>query len=382
MKKGSKILISGAGIAGLTAALRLAKAGMNPVVVEKAELPRLGGFLVALSHQAYFFAEEMGLIPALKPYDLRITSSGYYNRSGRALLELDYSRLFTGLGIIQVSRDDLARVLYEQTKDIADIRFGESIKNLHNGPDHVDVSFHSGKTESFDVVIGADGLHSAVRELVFRPESYKRHYLDLYVAAFKLPNILNLEARFETHMERSRYMAVHNTAGTDIGAVFVWDAPGARSLPPLTERCDFLLSAFADTSPITRQVLEYCPKDAPFYMDALSQVDIPAWHKGRCVLVGDSAWCLTLFSGRGAAAAFAGACRLADALIAHEPEEAFNIFEAQTRPIIDDIMPATRKAVRWYVPRTMINHTVRDGLMRFVPNGVFRQYFKLKYSKV
>ena len=124
MKKGTKILISGAGIAGLTAAIRLAKAGFEPVIVEKADSARAGGYLVALSHQAYIFAEEMGLIPDLKPYDLEIRSSSYHDRTGRSLLELNYSKMLEGLNIIQIMRDDLALVLYEHAKTVADIRFG------------------------------------------------------------------------------------------------------------------------------------------------------------------------------------------------------------------------------------------------------------------
>lgn len=382
MKKDARILISGAGIAGLTAAIWLARAGMKPVVVEKADGLRVGGFLVALSHQAYFFAEEMGLMPHLREYDLNITASSYHDRTGRSLLDLDYGKLFDGLDIIQITRDDLAKVLYDLARNMAEIRFGDSIQDITQDNQSAKITFISGKKENYDVVIGADGLHSIVRELTFSPEEYKRHYLELYVAAYKLPNVLNNQNKFETHMERSRYMAIHNMREDDIGAVFVWDGPGARSVPPGPARGKFLLQAYDGTSQTTRKVLEHCPKGEPFYMDALSQIDLPVWHKERCVLVGDSAYCLTLFSGRGAAAAFAGACRLGKALEEYEPEQAFQAYEAQTRPIINDIMPATRGAVRWYVPRTPVNHIMRDGLMRFVPNAVFRNYFKMKYSKV
>lgn len=383
MSKNKRILISGGGIAGLTAAIWLARAGMKPVIVEKAKTPRVGGFLVALSHQAYLFAQEMDLMPHLRGHDLNITSSSYHDRSGRSLLDLDYTRLFSGLDIIQITRDDLARVLFEQAKDKADIRFGESIQSISQGRNKARVKFTSGAEEEFDIVIGADGVHSAVRQAVFSPGDYKTHYLDLYVAAYKLPNVLGIHNKFETHMERSRYMAVHNTRENDIGAVFVWDAPGARDVPAGPQREDFLLNAYHDTTAAIEKILKHCPKGEAFYMDALSQIDMPTWHKGNCVLVGDAAHCLTLFSGRGAAAAFAGACRLAKAIIEHNDlQTAFRAYEAGTRPIIEDIMPATRNAVCWYVPRSLYNHMIRDNLMRFVPNAVFRKYFRMKYSKI
>lgn len=382
MKKGSKILISGAGIAGLTAAINLAKAGMKPVIVEKSPATRVGGFLVALSHQAYIFAEEMGLIPDLRKYDMCIRSSSYHDVTGRCLLDLDYSRLFEGLSIIQIMRDDLAQVLYEHAKGLADIRFGEQIAAIAQDDKGAHVTFASGAKESFDIVIGADGLHSAVRNLVFSEEDYRRYYLDLHVAAYRLPNVLGIEDKFATHMERERYMAVFNTPADDIGAVFVWHNKD-RALPPPEEHTAHLLRAFEGTSEATRAVLKHCPKDEPFYMDVLSQIDMPVWHKGRCVVIGDAAHCLTLFSGRGAAAAFAGACRLSKALIMHDTvEEGFKAYEAAMRPVINDILPATQGAVKWYVPMSRKNHFLRDNLMRFVPNAVFRNYFKMKYSKV
>lgn len=382
MDKTSKILISGAGVAGLTAALRLAKAGYKPVIVEKAPELRPGGYLVALSHQAYIFADEMGLIPDIKPHDMRIASSSYHDKTGRSLLSLDYSVMFQGLDIIQIMRDDLAKVLYEKAKDLAEIRFGEHITGIKETESCAVVQFASGKSEEYDLIIGADGAHSGVRHAVFDESEYTHHYLDLHCAAFRAPNVPNIQSKFETHMERERYMAIFNTRDGDLGAVFVWSNL-ERSLPKPEKRKEHLLSAFEGCAETTRLVLEHCPDEGPSYIDVLSQIEMPVWHKGRSVLVGDAAHCLTLFSGRGAAAAFAGACRLCDAIIANETYEgAFKDYEKTMRPIINDIMPATREAVRWYVPMNAKNHLLRNGLMRFVPNGVFRKYFQLKYSKV
>jgi 2-polyprenyl-6-methoxyphenol hydroxylase-like FAD-dependent oxidoreductase len=377
-----RILISGAGIAGLTAAIRLAKAGMQPVIVEKAQGTRAGGYLVALSHQAYRYADEMGLVPDLRQYDLKIKSSTYHDKTGRCLLDLDYSKMMQGLDIVQLMRDDLAQVLYEHAQNVADIRFSTTITALNDTGKKVIATFSDGKEEEFDLIIGADGAHSGVRKLTFDSNEYTKHYLNLHCAAFRTPNVLNIHSRFSTHMERTRYMAVFNTLQDDVGAVFVW-ASKKRTLPALDQRRDYLIKSFDGSSEAIQKVLPYCPENEPFYMDVLSQVDMPTWHKGRIIVVGDGAHCLTLFSGRGAAAAFAGACRLCNAIEKHEnPEEAFTAYEKEMRPVIDDIMPATRGAVKWYVPMDIKNHMIRNGLMRFVPNIIFRNYFKMKYSNV
>ena len=377
-----KVLISGAGVAGLTVAIRLAKAGMQPVIVEKAKSTRAGGYLVALSHQAYRFADEMGLIPDLRQYDLSIQSSSYHDKSGRCLLDLDYSIMMQGLDIVQLMRDDLAHVLYEHASQVADIRFGDTIAALNDKGDKVIATFSSGIQEAFDFVIGADGAHSGVRKLVFDKSEYQHHYLNLHCAAFRGPNVLDIQSRFSTHMERTRYMAIFNTRENDVGAVFVW-ASNDRQLPDYDKRREYLINSFDDSSEAIQTVLPNCPKKEPFYMDVLSQIDMPVWHKGRCIVIGDAAHCLTLFSGRGAAAAFAGACRLCNAIEKHDDiTAAFQEYERDMRPVINDIMPATRGAVKWYVPMNVKNHMIRNGLMRFVPNALFRNYFKMKYSNV
>lgn len=382
MQLSSKILISGAGIAGLGAALRLSRAGFKPIIVEKAKNIRAGGYLVALSHQAYRFADEMDLIKDLKPYDLSINSSSYHNRRGVSLLDLDYAQMLQGLDIIQIMRDDLAKALYNKVKDHTDIRFNDHITAIDQQKNKANVEFYSGKKEEFDIVIGCDGAHSAVRKLCFNDHEYQHHYLDLHCAAFRLPNVINIQSKFATHMERSRYMAVFNTQEDDIGAVFVW-SDKSQTLPPANQRRNHLINAFDNGSPTIQQILQHCPDEGPSYIDVLSQIDMPTWHKGNAILVGDAAHCLTLFSGRGAAAAFAGACRLSDAITAKSTaREAFTTYEKAMRPVINDIMPATRAAVKWYVPMTFANHFIRDNMMRLVPNIVFRKYFQRKYSKV
>ena len=381
MDKTNSVLISGAGVAGLGCAQWLGQAGMQPVIVEKAKDIRAGGFLVSLSDQAYRFAEQLDLLPAMRECEIGISASSYHDRSGRAILDLDYGKMFGNLDVIQMMRDDFVKVQYDRVRDLAEFRFNDTISQIENVASGANVTFASGRQEHFDVVIGADGLHSSVRETVFEPGDITQHYLGLYCAAFRLPNVLGISQKFETHMEKDRYMAVFTTKDGDLGAVFVWAGEG-RELPERSVRSAFLQDAFKGASAATSKVLEHCPTDNSFYMDALSQVEMPVWHQGHSVLVGDAAHCLTLFSGRGAAAAFAGASRLSKALIEHDVQTAFAQYEAETRPIISVIQPATRNAVKWYVPRKWTTYLLRDQIMRYTPNAVFRKYFRMKYSQV
>lgn len=382
MDRNSRILISGAGVSGLACALWLGRAGFRPAIVEKASSIRAGGYLVSLSEGAYAFATELNLIDELRQFDIGITASSYHDRSGAAILDLDYAKMIgSNIDVIQMMRDDFVRVLNERAQSVADFRFGDSIAHIEQSQESADVTFASGKEERFDVVIGCDGLHSSVRKSAFQNSDVTKHYLGLYCAAFRLPNVLGIKDKFETHMERDRYMAVFTTREGDLGAVFVWSGEG-RHTPPREERHECLMKAFEGTTDATAKVLEHCPEDNSFYMDALCQIEMPSWHTGSSVLVGDAAHCLTLFSGRGAAAAFAGAGRLSKALIENDKQTAFAVYEAATMPIIAQIQPATRDAVKWYVPRSQANYHLRDAVMRFVPNVVFRKYFRMKYSQV
>lgn len=382
MAEKKRILISGAGIAGLTSALWLERQGFDVTIVEKARSIRAGGFLISLSHHAYHYAEQLGIMPVLKQHDMGITHSSYHGPRGTELLALDYGKMFNRVDVIQMLRDDFNSVLYDETKNKADIRFGDPIETLSINGERADVKLTSGLEKSYDLVIGADGLHSVVRELVFNDSDIKKHYLDLCCAAFRLPNVLDLDNKFETHMERDQYMAAFSTGHGDIGAVFVWDS-NRRTTPLRPERTAILDTTYQNSSSTIRKVIEHCPQKEAIYMDYLMQVEASSWSKGPVVLIGDAAHSLTLFSGRGAAAAFSGASRLALALQQQNSiSTALQQYESEMRPVIQAIQPATRRAVRWYVPRNTLTQKLRDNGMRLLPNWLFRSYFQLKYSNI
>lgn len=376
-----RVLISGAGVAGLCAALWLSRAGYSVTVVERTDAFRPGGYLVALSHHAYDFAAELGLLGALEAHDLRITRTSYHTGSGRSLLTLDCGRMFGGVRIIQLMREDLARILFDHVRHEADIRFGDGITAITHGANGVEAGFKSGLCGTYDLLIGADGLHSAVRSLAFPAAEIRHHTLGLKCAAFRSTNVLGLDHKFETHMEPTRYMATFTTRDDMLGNVFIWAAADEKPPADIAQAGE-LKAAFAGTGRITARVLDECPTDDPFYFDIPTQIEMPRWHLGRVVLVGDAAHALTLFSGRGASAAFAGASRLGQAIAAAGIESGLRGYEAEMRPVIDAIQPATRSMVDWYVPRHPARSLVRNMVMAAGPARLFERYFQMKYSHV
>ncbi len=383
MKKDSRILIHGAGVAGLTAAIWLGKNGFRPVVVEKSpEIRAAGGFIICLSGASYRFAEELGMLPDLKARDSDIHASSYHDSSGNTLLYLDYKYLFDGVDFIQITRDELENVLYEHAKDHAEYRFSLSASNItQEDTGRVQVEFSDGRQEEFDLVIGADGLHSTMRCLAFDPGDVTRHYLGLQVAAYRLEDVAGLKNKFEYHMERDRYMVLYSKRDGSLGCVFVWRSDD-KNAPPPEQRWDVLKANYRDAGPLAQKVIEHFPDTEPMYMDPLVQIEMQQWHRGRVVVIGDAAHCMTLLSGQGASSAFADASYLCRALIDQEPEAAFDVLEKTMRPAISEMQPATRRAANWYIPGNRFRQLLRDNGMRLLPEAYFKKVFKDKYMKI
>lgn len=381
MARSEKILIAGAGVAGLTCAIWLARFGFRPVVVEKDEAIRAGGFLVSLSHRAHGFAEELGLLPALRRAGAGIAASSYHTASGRGLMRLDFARLFRGVRIVQIMRDDLQAVLFAAARDLAEIRFATSVAAIADDGRGADVTFADGSQERFDLAIGADGLHSSVRAASFGPPERFYRRLGIFCASFQLPNIHGLRNKFETHLDTARYVVLHTRPAGDLSAIFVWAS--SRDWPPAPpDRQRFLTDAYRGMPGPVGATLAHCPEDGAFYMDPLIQVELPGWHRGRVCVVGDAAYGPTLLSGQGASAAFSGASRLARALVELDPEAAFARYQAEVAPAAALIQRQTRSIAGWYVARSPARAFLRNRLLAAMPAALFERLFRRKYSRI
>ena len=178
MDNNSKILISGAGIAGLTCAIWLARHGFKPVVIEKAAEIRADGYIVSLSHASYHYAKKLNLLDKIIAKNSGIRESSYHDKRGKAMLTLDFSDLFRGVDVAQIMRDDLEDILYAEARDLVEIRLATFITKIDEGERSL-VTFNDGCEEEYDVVIGADGIHSNTRNLVFPESDVARRFFGL-----------------------------------------------------------------------------------------------------------------------------------------------------------------------------------------------------------
>jgi 2-polyprenyl-6-methoxyphenol hydroxylase-like FAD-dependent oxidoreductase len=338
-----RILISGASIAGPTAAFWLARHGFSVTVVERAPRLRTGGNGVDVRGEAVEVAERMGIMGRIRAVATDVIGTSFVNSANRSVARIDMQAIQRkyGSGEAEIMRGDLAAILHEETKDDVEYVFDDSIRTLRQDDDGVSVTFERGATRRFDLVIGADGLHSAVRRLAFGPEEqfvrYMRHYF-----AF---------AKADPALGPDRWMTIYNQPGKMAGVYRSGNHSGAKAYlmfhhpEPLTynyrdieQHKQLLREAYADvTSWHVPQLLAGALADPELYFDPLSQVHMPSWSSGRVTLIGDAAHCASPVSGAGAMLGIIGAYRLAGELAAANGDHraAFARYEEGHRPLIE-----------------------------------------------
>lgn len=368
MGKQRKAIVVGAGIAGLAAALRLHRAGWQAVVVERAPARRSSGYMLNLIGGGYDTVERLGLLPALKARDLGTFTS--------ILVRADGSVKFTvpqliveaaqGARAMSVFRGDLESVLYEAVADTAAFRFGTTVQAIEQDADGVSATFSDGSTERADLLIGADGLHSSVRRLAFGEESRFRVDLDHMVGAFPLHRVPDglAEGSGTTFIGPGRTAAVINLGPGRSSAFFAY-----RSADADLERgpATALGAAFGDLGGGVPDALDQLREDAGgVYFDSVSQVRMDTWSTGRVVLLGDAAWCVTLFAGYGAGLALAGADALGAALSEAEVPEALTAWEAALRPEVAKRQALARRGIARFAPPSAFHVWMGDMAMRAI----------------
>ncbi|MFF8600370.1 FAD-dependent monooxygenase [Streptomyces sp. NPDC015232] len=356
------VLISGAGIAGLTLAHWLARHGFRPTVVERARALRTGGNGVDVRDLAMDVVDGMGIRPAVQAAAADVHGMKFVDTHDRATARIDIRTP----GAIEVMRGDLVALLRE-TADV-EYLFGDSIRGIEQDGTGVDVTFEKSAPRRFHLVVGADGLHSNVRRLAFGPEERFLRFKDHYFAF----------ADADSALGENRWVTMHNSPGRMTGvyrsgnhaqakAYFMFrSAPLAHDPRDTDQHRRVLRDVFGDdTSWHIPELLAGALDDPAFYFDALSQVRMPSWSNGRVTLLGDAAWCASPASGAGAELALVGAHRLAAELIARPDDHGTALARYRSAHA-----PLVRKKqrigpnVRLMVPRTAGGRRIRDALAR------------------
>ena len=367
------ILISGAGIAGPTLAYWLLRTGFTPTIVEQAPAPRAGGYVIDFWGLGWEVAERMGLTPLLLRDGYRMNEVRLVNRSGRpvARLDVDVFRAAAEDRFISIHRSDLASGIYSLMDGKVETIFGDSIAAIQQDPDGVDVSFAHSKPRRFDMVVGADGLHSNVRRLVFGDEGRFERYLGYYAASFNTPNYpVRDQGVYVSYALPGRQLGRYALRDGRTTFFFVFIGPPH----PYQERMDkpeqkaALRQAFGDAGWECPAILDAMQSSDDLFFDAVSQVRMGRWSDGRVALLGDACFCPSLLAGQGSALAMAGAYVLAAELQAAGGDYAMALenYQQRFKPFLDGKQKSAVRSAGWFAPRTRLSVQMRNQATRFM----------------
>jgi 2-polyprenyl-6-methoxyphenol hydroxylase-like FAD-dependent oxidoreductase len=334
-------LISGASIAGPVLAFWLSEAGWDVTVVERAESLRTSGYPIDIRGTAIDVIRRMGLQDQIVAEHYRHVPIAVLSPGGRRLTTLDIGRLANdaGSGDVEITRGVLSEILYGASRDRATYVFGDSISALTQTDTGVDVAFNQRPPQTFDVVIGADGIHSKVRALTFGDESRFIHHLGPYAAVWDLPGDMFTPGTGFMYSHAGRTAMVERPADGSVArafVAFVHPNPGAVNRHDTDEILNSLHKAFAEDRWRTKEIMDTTSYADDLYFDTVSQVRMDRWSSGRVALVGDAAYAPAFLSGQGTSIAIAGAYVLASELVQHDrPESAFAAYEHRLRDYVE-----------------------------------------------
>jgi 2-polyprenyl-6-methoxyphenol hydroxylase-like FAD-dependent oxidoreductase len=335
------VLVSGASIAGPAVAYWLHRYGFAVTVVEKATGVRGGGYPIDVRGTALEVTRRMGILPQLQEAHIESRRLTFLDADGSTVASVRPEAVTGGVegSDIEVRRGDLTSVLYRAVADDVEFVFDDSVDVLTQHEHGVDVTFRSGAQRSFDLVVGADGLHSRTRELVFGPEEQFHRYLGYCFAGFTMPNTSGLSHEGVLWSTPGRGAALYAVRDSDELHGFLTFArpepPYDAFRDPAAQR-DLVAAAFADDGwEIPAMVAAMRDADDLFF-DVVSQIRQPRWTGGRVALVGDAAAAPSFLTGQGSSLALVGAYMLAGTLATHRDHTAaFAAYERDTRGFVE-----------------------------------------------
>jgi len=370
-KSRKRVLISGGGIAGLAAAWWLERAGAQVTIVEKAHAFEPLGHYIGLKSHGVHTVSRMGLLEACRARELTLSGLTAYTHSGRPLRDADTTLLARNVaGLVLFRRADLHAALYAAVKPYTELRFGAVVDEIHDAGDHMEVCSSAG-TERFDLVIGADGIHSRTRKLLFGDvgvHSLAGHYFAL---SANFPHDLT-PGKLAAYFGRGQFVALipgdtnqlsgliyhANTCGIPPAR---HDAAGTRA---------FLRQAYAHFPAEVRRLLEALDERSFVFSDEVAMVTLDSITRGRSALLGDAAHCPTFMSGMGASLALQGAQALGRALYDHGDDiaAALAAYERAISDVARGYQRSARHARRLLLSDSRLLTVGRDALLRWTPD--------------
>lgn len=377
-----KILISGGGIAGLTLAYWLHKAGFTPVVVEQADGLRHDGYGVDFYSTGYDVAERMHIVDDLRPQQIRAEYLAYLNEHGEpaAKLPLDAMRRALDGKYMALMHYTLEDELFRAVQNNVEVRFNTTITALEQTADDVTATFNDGRQESFALLVGADGIHSNVRRLVFGPEEKFARFMGYYTAAYKVRSHYDADDAWLNYSEPDRQVGIYPSEKPgEWVTLFIFKAQDQGHIPH-AQRLAKLQQVYAGMGWITEQLLNDIQDPDDIFMDTVTQIVMPQWSEGRVVLVGDACGCMTLVSGQGVSMAMGGAYILTEELAQNTSyARAFLNYEHRLRPEVELRQRKAYDFAKTFVPGSKLGLKAQQVVMSILFHDLFSGLLKTQF---
>ena len=364
-----RVLIVGAGIAGSTLAYWLQRAGHEPTLVERAHGLRRGGYLIDFWGTGFDVAEMMGLVPRLLSEGYRIAEARDVAADGHRVASLDTQRFVAGASgrYVSILRSDLAAAIYDCLEDRVETIFGDTIARFTEDERSVRVEFEHASPREFDLVVGADGLHSRVRELVFGEEPGFERDLGIAVAAFDVAGYRPRDELVAVMHAEVGFQAIRVALRDDLTMfMLTFRHDGPVPADDVEAQRELLRSSLAGAGWEIPAILDRLPQARTLYLDRANQIRMPSWTSGRVALIGDAAAAPSLLAGQGSALAMVEAYVLAAELSAtpDDHRRAFDAYERRLMPMVGSKQDAAKGLGTAFAPPNRLQLVLRNTLMR------------------
>ncbi|MEW9547385.1 FAD-dependent oxidoreductase [Nonomuraea sp. NPDC050783] len=380
----TRVLVSGAGVAGPVLAYWLARHGFEVTVVERAPAPRrTGGHAVDLFRPAMDISERMGVLPRVEERSTGTHRMTVHREGSRRPVPVDLSKIFGAASgrHVEIMRDDLIEIYHDATCDDVEYVFGDSITAISPGGE---VRFGNAAPRRFDLVVGADGLHSNVRRLVFGDESRFSTFIGACFGVLALPGAAGLDGELLMHVGVGRTAGMYGARHLrDARVLFLFRTerePGHHHDVPWQK--ELLRGAFGGMHPQVDRWLDELDRTPAFYFDSISQIRMDTWSRGRVTLVGDAGYCPGPAVGGSTSLAVVGAYVLAGELAraGGDHERAFPAYERAMAGHVRGSHAAALSAARTVVPASRLGVSGLAWGARLVsalPRGAGRALLRL-----
>lgn len=374
------VLITGASIAGLTAAFWLARAGWHVTVQERSRAFRDGGQNVDVRGSAHEVIERMGIEQAVRDASTTEEGTRFVDERGRSIGAFPASDAQDGpTAELEILRGDLARIIFERLPASVTVRFGDTVSAVSDD-DRLEVSFASGRSETYDLLVVAEGVRSATRDLVFGADAV-RHPLGVTVAYGTIPRVPSDDRwwRWLTAPGQRQVTLRPDDKGTTRATLAATVPDGRLAEMDRADALDLLAERFAGAGWETERVLAGLRASDDVYIDELTQITMRSWSRGRVALVGDAAWCVTPLGGGGTALALTGGYVLAASLSALDDtgsrtalDEALARYDAWMRPLVTKTQTLPPGMPRLAYPRSRVGVGILRTIVRVVTTAPLR----------